>query len=176
MVNCYRLLGVTSFVLKVRSWWGNNVPIYLYQMDVIFCHSCPVKRGQSLKAQLSLEMSFCLLICHCLSEFKCINYLLWSWRGDLLGEHYCTVCTIVSWWWGGAGAGFNGLQVTSFLRVCQHLWLGSSVVPGLKPEVRQRLPFPQWLSLSYWGLGGIPSFWHRSPECQARYGCVPTSM
>jgi len=53
VVNCYRLLGVTSFVLKVRSWSGNNVPIYLYQMNVIFCHSCPVKRGQSLKAQLS---------------------------------------------------------------------------------------------------------------------------
>ena len=53
VVNCYRLLGVTSFVLKVSSWSGNNVPIYLYQMNVIFCHSCPVKRGQSLKAQLS---------------------------------------------------------------------------------------------------------------------------
>ena len=26
-------------------------------MNVIFCHSCPVKRGQSLKAQLSIEMS-----------------------------------------------------------------------------------------------------------------------
>ena len=25
VVNCYRLLGVTSFVLKVRSWSGNNV-------------------------------------------------------------------------------------------------------------------------------------------------------
>jgi len=32
--------------------------------------------------------------------------------------------------------------------------MGSSVVPGLKPDVRQRLPFPQWLSLSYWGLVG----------------------
>ena len=58
----------------------------------------------------------------------------------------------------------------------QHVWLGSSVVPGLKPDVRQRLPFPQWLSLSYWGQGGIPSFWSRSPECQARSGCVPSSM
>ena len=84
-----------------------------------------------------------------------------------MGEHHCTVCTIVSWGWGGGGAGFDGLQVTSFLRVCQHLWLGNSVVPGLKPEVRQRLPFPHWLSLSFWGQGGIPSFWSRSPECQA---------
>ena len=78
VVSCYILLGVSLFVLKVMSWSGNNVPIYLYQMDVIFCHSCPVKRGQSLKAQLSLEMAFCLFICLCLSEFKCINYLLWS--------------------------------------------------------------------------------------------------
>ena len=93
-----------------------------------------------------------------------------------MGEHHCTVCTIVSggWWWGGAG--FDGPQVTSFHRVCQHLWLGSSVVPGLKPDVRQRLPFPHWLSLSYWGQGGIPSFWSRSPECQARSGCVPSRM
>ena len=57
MVSCYRFLGVISFVLKVRSWSGNNVPIYLYQMNVIFSHSCPVKRDHSLKAQLSLEMS-----------------------------------------------------------------------------------------------------------------------
>ena len=53
MVSCYRILAVTSFVLKVRSWSGNNVPIYLYQMNVVFYHSCPVKRGQSLKAELS---------------------------------------------------------------------------------------------------------------------------
>ena len=51
VVSCYRLLGVTSFVLNVRS--SSHVPSYLYQMNVIFCHSCPVERGQSLKAQLS---------------------------------------------------------------------------------------------------------------------------
>ena len=58
-----------------------------------------------------------------------------------MGEHHCTVCTIVSggWWWGGAG--FDGPQITSFHRVCQHLWLGSSEVPRLKPDVRQTLPF-----------------------------------
>ena len=77
---------------------------------------------------------------------------------------------------GGVGDGFDGPQVTSFLRLCQHLWLGSSVVPGLKPDVRQRLPFPQWLSLSYLWQGGIPSFWSRSPECQARSGCVASIM
>ena len=57
LVSFCRLLIVTSLVLKVRSWPGKNVPMYLYQMNVIFCHSCPVKREQSLKAQLSLEMS-----------------------------------------------------------------------------------------------------------------------
>ena len=57
VVSCYRRLGVTSLVLKGRSWSGNNIPIYLFKMNIIFCHSCPVKREQSLKAQLSLEMS-----------------------------------------------------------------------------------------------------------------------
>ena len=103
---------------------------------------------------------------------KCINYLWWSWMGDLVGEHHCIVCTIVTLGWGGGGAGFDGLKVTTFLRVCQYLWLESSVVPRLKPDVQKRLPFPQWLSLSYWGQGGMPSFWSRSPEYQAKSGCV----
>ena len=72
-----------------------------------------------------------------------------------MGEHHCTVCTIVHGGECGGGAGFDGPQVTSFLRVCQHLWLRSSVVTGLKPDVRQRLPFSQWLLLSYWGQGGV---------------------
>ena len=93
-----------------------------------------------------------------------------------MGDQYCTVCTIVRRGWGWGGAGFDGPQVTSFHRVCQHLWLRSSVVPRLKPDVRQRLSFPHWLSLSYWGQGGISSFWSRSPECQARSGCVPSRM
>ena len=42
--------------------------------------------------------------------------------------------------------------------------------------MRQRLPFPHWLSLSYWRQGGIPSFWSRSPEYQPRSGCVPSSL
>ena len=58
VVSCYRLLGVISFVLKVRSWSGNNVPIYLYQRKVIFCLSCPVKRGQSLKHNFHLQISY----------------------------------------------------------------------------------------------------------------------
>ena len=77
---------------------------------------------------------------------------------------------------GEDGAGFDGPQITSFHRMCQHLWLGRSVVPGLKPDVRQRLPFPHWLSLSYWGQGGMPIFLSRSPECQARSGCVTSGM
>ena len=36
MVSCYILLGVSLFVLKVMSWSGNNVPIYLYQINVVF--------------------------------------------------------------------------------------------------------------------------------------------
>ena len=76
----------------------------------------------------------------------------------------------------GCGAGFDGPQVTSCLSVCENLWLRTSVVLGLKQDVRQGLPFPQWLSLSYCGQGGIPNFWSRSPEYQARSGCDPSSM
>ena len=47
-VSC-RLLGVRPFVLKVRSWSGNDVPVNLYQKNVILC---PDKKGQSPKAQL----------------------------------------------------------------------------------------------------------------------------
>ena len=50
MVGCCRLLRVRSFVLEVRSRSGNDVPVSLYQMDVIIC---PDKKGQSPKAQLS---------------------------------------------------------------------------------------------------------------------------
>ena len=47
VVSCCRLLGVISFVLKVRSWSGNDAPVNLYQMNVILCAN---KKGQSLKA------------------------------------------------------------------------------------------------------------------------------
>ena len=46
-VSCCRLLGARAFVLKVRSWSGNDVPVNLYQMNVILCAD---KKGQSLKA------------------------------------------------------------------------------------------------------------------------------
>ena len=48
MVTCCRLLRVRSFVLKVRSWLSNHVPVNLYQLNVILC---PDKKGQSPKAQ-----------------------------------------------------------------------------------------------------------------------------
>ena len=43
----FRLLGVRPFVLKVRSRSGNDVPVNLYQMNVILCAN---KKRQSLKA------------------------------------------------------------------------------------------------------------------------------
>ena len=49
-VGCCRLLGVRSFVFEVWSRSGNDVPINLYQMNVILC---PDQKGQSCKAQLS---------------------------------------------------------------------------------------------------------------------------
>lgn len=44
-----QLLGVRAFVIKVRSWSGNNVPVNLYQTNVILC---PEKKGQGPKVQL----------------------------------------------------------------------------------------------------------------------------
>ena len=49
MVSCCRLLGVRSFVLEVRSWAGNDVPINLFLMNVIVCSG----KKQSPKAQFS---------------------------------------------------------------------------------------------------------------------------
>ena len=50
MVSCSKLLGVRFFVLEVRSWSGNNVPVNFCQTNVILC---PDKKGQGPKAQLS---------------------------------------------------------------------------------------------------------------------------
>ena len=33
VASCCRLLGVTPFVLKVRSWSGNDVPMNVNQMN-----------------------------------------------------------------------------------------------------------------------------------------------
>ena len=49
MVSYCRLLGVRSFVLEVRSWSGNDVPVGLFLMNVIVCSD----KEQSPKAQFS---------------------------------------------------------------------------------------------------------------------------
>ena len=50
MVSCCRLLGVRSFFLEVWSWSSDDVPVNLYQMNVILC---PDQKVQSPTAQLS---------------------------------------------------------------------------------------------------------------------------
>ena len=58
VVSSYRLLGVTSFVLKVMSWSGNNVPIYLYQINVFFSVILVLSReGKVSRHIFHLEMS-----------------------------------------------------------------------------------------------------------------------
>ena len=50
MVSCCKLLGVRIFV--VRSWFGNDFPVYLYQMNVIClllteqCYSVLTRKGK----------------------------------------------------------------------------------------------------------------------------------
>ena len=46
MVSYYKLHVVKSFVLEVKSWSDNNVPINLYQTNVILC---PDKEEQGPK-------------------------------------------------------------------------------------------------------------------------------
>ena len=50
MVSCCYLLGVRCFDVEVWSWWGNNVPVNLYKMNVIFSLD---KKGHGSNAQLS---------------------------------------------------------------------------------------------------------------------------
>ena len=58
VVSCYRILAVTPFVLKVRSWSGNNVPIYLYQMNVVFFIILALSReGKVSRQNFHFEMS-----------------------------------------------------------------------------------------------------------------------
>ena len=51
-----------------------------------------------------------------------------------MGEHHCTVCTILSREWWRGGAGFDGPQIMSFLRVCQQLSPGQ--FGGARSEAR----------------------------------------
>ena len=50
MVSCCRLLGVRPFFLEVWSRSKDDVPVNLYQRNIILC---PDQKGQSPKAQLS---------------------------------------------------------------------------------------------------------------------------
>ena len=52
MVSCYKLLSIRSFVLEVRSWLGNDVPVNLYK-PMLFSVSVILlsKKGQGPKAQ-----------------------------------------------------------------------------------------------------------------------------
>ena len=54
VASCCRLLGVRSFVLKIRSWSGNDVPVNLYQMNVILCLD---KKGKSQAAAFTQQYS-----------------------------------------------------------------------------------------------------------------------
>ena len=50
VVSRYRLLCIRAFVLEVRSWSGNDVPINFYQTNIILCSD---RKGPGSKAQLS---------------------------------------------------------------------------------------------------------------------------
>ena len=50
MVGSCKHLGVRPFVLEVRSWSGNEVPVNLHQTNDLLC---PDKDGQGPKAQPS---------------------------------------------------------------------------------------------------------------------------
>ena len=50
MYSCCKFLGVRAFIYEVRSWPGNNVPVNLYQVNVILY---PDQKGPSPKVQLS---------------------------------------------------------------------------------------------------------------------------
>ena len=50
MLSCWKLLGVRSSVLEIRSKSGNDVPINLHQTNVTLCSD---KKGKGPKAQLS---------------------------------------------------------------------------------------------------------------------------
>ena len=77
-----------------------------------------------------------LPIFFCLSELKCINYLLRSWWDVLVGEHDCTVCAVPRV---GQDLMDHKSHLSSGCAISYHLGR-RSVVPGLKPDMRHRLP------------------------------------
>ena len=52
VVGCGRPLGVRSFVLEVRSWSGNKVPVNLHHTNVLLCSD---KKGHGLRTHTSLS-------------------------------------------------------------------------------------------------------------------------
>ena len=74
------------------------------------------------------------------------------------------------------GAGFDGAQVTSFLRVCHHL-LAWEMIGGARAGAKceaETYSILSGLLRPYQEQGWVPSFWSRSSDCQARAGCVPS--
>ena len=65
VISCFKLLGARSFVLEVRWWSGNRVPINLYQMNVILCL---YKKGQGTKALLVLSKVSVQFSCSVVSD------------------------------------------------------------------------------------------------------------
>jgi len=70
-------------VNSVSWWWTGRPGVLLFMVSQRIRHDWKTELTSS--QSFSGDQSFCLPICLCLSEFKCINYLLWSWRGDLVG-------------------------------------------------------------------------------------------
>jgi len=93
-----------------------------------------------------------------------------------VGEHHCNICTIIS---GGVvvGVGLDLMDHMSYLSLgCAGSYDGK--FSGTRSEARceAETSFSSVAFTVLLGAGGIPSFWSRSPECQNRSGCVPSSM
>ena len=81
-----------------------------------------------------------------------------------MGEHHCTVCTILSREWWRGGAGFDGPQIMSFLRVCQQLSPGQ--FGGARSEARCEAETLFFFSVAFTvllGAGCGPKFLEQIP-------------
>ena len=75
-----------------------------------------------------------------------------------------------------SGAGFDASQVKSFLRVCHQL-LPWEEICGARDKATYEAQTSSILTGLFshiGGQGGVPSFWSRGPDCQARPACVPS--
>ena len=127
-------------------WWTGRPGMLWFMGSQRIRHDWPTEL--TFSQSFNGDQSFCLPISPCLSDFKCISYLLWSWR---VVRGSITVQSVPYSAGSGGGAGLDW-QVIPFLRVCQEL---SS--PGKFGSARSedryeaQTSFSQWLSLSYWG-------------------------